>query len=168
ARSAGASCVVLEESVPLGTIGACGTCVAKGDLVVINVDNLTTLDLNFMLEAHRRGGAAMTVATHRQTFRIPFGQVLLDGRVIRGIIEKPETTYDVSSGSYVLSERARRAIPPRRAVGAPELVELLTGLGEVILAFPHGAPWIDVNDAVAVKEAETLIARHSGDFDCPW
>src|SRR5262245_55670066 len=60
-RKFGARFTIMEERSPLGTIGACRICPADGDLVVVNVDNLTTLDLHGMLNTHRESGAAMTI-----------------------------------------------------------------------------------------------------------
>lgn len=164
----GANLSVVEERVPLGTIGACRLCNTEDDLVVVNVDNLTSLDLCAMLDSHRRAGAAMTIATHRETFRMPFGQVVLEGQYVVDVLEKPETGYQISSGTYVLSWRARQAIPAERNIGAPELFHRLKAGGERTLAFAHSSPWIDVNDADAVRRAESLIAAHYRDFECPW
>src|SRR5262249_36064159 len=81
-RSFGARLNVIIEESPLGTIGACRICPVDGDLVVVNVDNLTSLNLKDMLESHRRNEAAMTIATHQHTFRMPFGQVRLEDCVV--------------------------------------------------------------------------------------
>lgn len=164
----GATLEVIVETEPLGTIGACRACAAPGDLLVINVDNLTTLDVRAMLDSHRRERASMTIAVHHEVFRMPFGQVILQGPHIVKFLEKPEAKYLVSSGTYVLSSRAREHIPRARSIGVPELFDLIRDGGELTHAFPHNAPWIDVNDANAARRAELLIGNHFWEFECPW
>src|SRR5208282_2510592 len=84
ARAGGAILRIYLERRPLGTIGAAGAIrVGAHDLLVVNVDNLTSLDLTAFLAHHRATKAAMTIAIHTEPFPIPFGQVSIRrGRVI--------------------------------------------------------------------------------------
>ena len=164
----GATLSLIVETSPLGTIGACRLCAPHRDLIVVNVDNLTCLDLRGMLDTHHGSSAALTIATHCQSFRMPFGQVVIEEQEVVDLLEKPETRYQISSGTYTLSARACQAIPPDRCVGAHEFFYQLKANGERIVAFPHNSPWIDVNDTNATHQADALIAKHFKDFECPW
>lgn len=166
--SFGAHLELLVERIPLGNIGACRLCRTNRDLVVIYVDNLTTIDLHGMLNMHSKSDAAMTIAVHHQTFQMPFGQVILQGQHIVDLVEKPHTDYLVSSGTYVVSNRACRVIPPKTCIGASELFNRLKSCGENVEAFCHSSLWIDVNDSDAVRRAESLVATHSKKFECLW
>lgn len=168
AAAFGARLSLLVEPSQLGTLGACRLCAADGDLVVVNVDNLTSLDLHALIDTHRRQAAALTIASHVETFRMPFGQLVLDGDRVARLLEKPETPYQISSGTYVLADRAREAIEPGTCVGPPELFEVLSRGGLVTAAHHHRSPWIDVNDGAALARAEALVARHRVEMDCPW
>lgn len=108
----------------------------------------------------------MTIATHEETFRMPFGQVVVEGSSVVDLLEKPQTRYRISSGTYVLAAGTVRSLAPPRAVGAPELFRQLREAGRRVAAFAHQAPWIDVNDAAALREAEALVDRHHGVLDC--
>lgn len=154
------------ERHPLGTIGAAREVAGPADLLVVNVDNLTTLDLAGFVAHHRATGAAMTVATHWESFSMPFGEVTLtpDG-LIDALAEKPVKRYHTSSGTYVLSARACAAIPPGRALGAPSLWELLHAAGRPVAAFEHESAWIDVNDAAALDRAERLVLARADEFE---
>jgi NDP-sugar pyrophosphorylase family protein len=164
----GAKLSLLVETQPLGNIGGCRLCIPKRDLIVIYVDNLTTLDLHGMLDTHRSNQSAMTIATHCHTFRMPFGQVVIEDQKIVDLFEKPEAKYHVSSGAYVLSKRACEAIPPQQRIGASDLFYRLKANGEKIGAYPHSSAWIDVNDSEGLRHAEYLIASRSKDFECVW
>src|SRR5204862_5952849 len=73
AAACGARCEVLLETEPLGTIGVVRELRGRGStLVVVNVDNLTTLDLRELISHHERERVWLTIATHTQPFKIPF------------------------------------------------------------------------------------------------
>ncbi len=166
ARAGGARLSVYLEKQPLGTIGAAKAIRPRvKDLLVVNVDNLTSLDLTALLEHHRATGAAMTIATHTEPFAVPFGQVAIkNGRVLE-YKEKPVLPLLLSSGTYVLSPAARRKIPCGCPVGAPDLVHILLREKQRISAFSHSSPWIDVNDSASVARAEDLIATNFRCFE---
>jgi hypothetical protein len=166
ARAGGANFRVHLERRPLGTIGAARTIRANaGDLLVVNVDNLTSLDLTALLAHHQRTKAAMTIATHTEPFPLPFGQVSIKkGRVI-AYREKPILPVLLSSGTYVLSPSARQRIPAGGPVGAPDLVHILLREKERVAAFRHACPWIDINDCASVARAEALIGANFRYFE---
>jgi dTDP-glucose pyrophosphorylase len=166
ARTQHATVESVVEDQPRGTIGIAGVLHDRADAwLVVNVDNLTALDLQALALHHRNAGAALTIATHVEPFRIPFGELEVSGTHVVRYAEKSLRQIRVSSGAYVLSPRACRLIRTDGRTDVPELVEALLARGESIAAFEHEAPWIDVNDAAAVTRAEELIARHPSAFD---
>lgn len=158
ARAQSAELDVLTETDALGTIGA-AACLPPDveDAVIVNVDNLTSLDLRRLAEFHRERGAAATIATHAQPFPIPFGMLELDGQRVIAYREKPELPVSISSGTYVLGRRAIDRVPAGR-FDVPALVQSLLRAGEAVLAYPHADPWIDVNDEGALAHAERLLS----------
>jgi NDP-mannose synthase len=165
-RACNAELKLIVEKQPLGTMGAAAKVrTTSQDLVVVNVDNLTTLNLAAFLKHHRSTKAAMTIATHTEPFKVPFGQVWIKrGRITR-YQEKPILPVLLSSGTYVLNKSALSRIPLGRAVGAPEVVNILLDQGHKIAAFEHSFPWIDVNDSTSVCRAEELIMANFKGFE---
>jgi NDP-sugar pyrophosphorylase family protein len=154
-----------EEKEPHGTIGAARSVSAEhGHVPVINVDNLSDMDPRAFLNSHLENGAAMTIATHYQSFRMPFGEVQIKDGFITELCEKPTTVYHTSSGTYVLSPRARAAIPHTGPLGAPQLFEILKQKGETVAAWQHGCHWIDINDTEGLELAEQMISTHKKQF----
>lgn len=149
---------LIIEKKPLGTIGAAQELSENTQtLVVLYVDNLTDLNLTTFLRFHQRQNAVLTVASHDEPFRIPFGELELDGSRILAYKEKPVFPIPISSGLYVLSNRALRAIGPGEPIHAPELVNRLVQRGDYVAAFRHRAWWIDVNDENALALAEAAL-----------
>ncbi|HEY7211961.1 MAG TPA: sugar phosphate nucleotidyltransferase [Bryobacteraceae bacterium] len=150
---------LLIEPKPLGTIGAARLAPPAETLIVLYVDNLTDLDLRAFVDFHRGSGAALTVASHDEPFRIPFGQLELAGSWVVAYKEKPLLPISISSGLYVLSPRAIDAIQPGERIHAPELINRLIANGEKVAAFRHQAWWIDINDEAALACAEAALGR---------
>ena len=158
ARVAGLPLIV--ESKPLGTIGSARNFAEHTEtLIVLYVDNLTDLDLTGFIAFHRAQDAALTVASHDEPFRIPFGQLELAATRVLAYKEKPVFPIPISSGLYVLSKRAMQAIEPEQRIHAPDLINRLIAKGEHVAAFRHKAWWIDVNDETALAMAEAALLR---------
>ena len=165
----GATLECLKETQPLGNIGIARALHDRAESVLVTfVDNLTTIDLPAMIRAHFSSGAALTLASHREPFHIPFGELRVDSAgYVTGYSEKPVHWVRISSGTYVLdAKRACAAIPPEQPLNAAGLFTLLQAHGERIAAYDHDAAWIDVNDAAAIVRAEHLIAEHAAEFEC--
>jgi NDP-sugar pyrophosphorylase family protein len=167
AQRYGADLKCLTESTALGNIGAARKfrhC--PGVVVLVSyVDNLSTLDLNAMISHHKNSDAEMTVAVHRHTFSLPFGEVIVNDGLIREYLEKPRKRYMISSGYFVVSSRACDRIPEDTRVNVVDFFEILRSAGLSVSAFEHEALWIDINDAAGVKSAERLLRDHKGAFE---
>ena len=149
---------VLWEETPLGTIGAARLAIGTADsLLIVNVDNLTSLSLRALVNFHDERKASMTIATHEEPFQIPFGELALTNELVDAYIEKPVKPIWISSGTYVLSRSACAMIPECRRVDVPELVAMLIAAGSQVVAFRHQSEWIDVNQADAISKAEKLL-----------
>ena len=150
---------LLLEDEPLGTIGAVGLLPAEvRNVVVVNVDNLTTLDLRELLRTHLDEEAAATIATHVHPFRMPFGMLEVQGDRVTAYREKPELPVVISSGTYVLHRRAIAWVPAGRRTDVPALITSLLESGEIVAAHRHHDLWIDVNDEAALAQADELFA----------
>lgn len=166
AREHAASVRLFIEDEPLGTIGAAGALdIAEDDLLVVNVDNLTAIDLRTFVSGHRAADAAMTIAVHEEEFEVPFGVVRVEDASVVDYTEKPRQRILISSGTYVLGSLARSVIEPDRRTNVPELVAALRSRQMRVATYEHVAPWIDINDARTLERAEAMIARDAGIFD---
>jgi NDP-sugar pyrophosphorylase family protein len=164
ARGAVVECI--REVEPLGNIGVAGQIASRApDLLVTFVDNLTALNLGQVVTRHRQSEAALTIATHLESFQVPHGELQITDEVVIDYLEKPTKDVRVASGVYVLESRAAAIIPPNRATGAVDLFRLLKDRGEKIAAFEHHAPWIDVNDGAGVSRADRLVAGNADVFE---
>ncbi len=164
ARAARVAC--LEETSPLGTIGAVSALPATdGPVLVVNVDNLTALSLRTLVAFHEAHAAALTIASHVERVHVPCGELELAGDRVTAYREKPLKPVTASSGTYVVGPSAREVMGSGRRWDVPALASTLIARSETVCALRHDAPWIDVNDAATIARAERLIAGHRDAFE---
>jgi NDP-sugar pyrophosphorylase family protein len=165
ARRFNGSLETFVETEPLGNIGAVGELNdGRRDMLVVYVDNLTSIAAAELLATHRSMSAAMTIATHVWGLRNPFGELeIVDGHV-RAYHEKPIRKVRISSGTCVVAPAAAVLAPPQRPFGASELYSAASAAGLTIAAYGHDGLWIDVNDARALVEAERIVRSNPGLF----
>jgi mannose-1-phosphate guanylyltransferase/phosphomannomutase len=169
AKRHGARLTLIEEAQPLGTLGAAAALGGRCDaLLVVNADNLTSLDLRAFAVHHAAPpAAAMTLAVHVQPVAVPWGQVELLGGRVAAYREKPTLPVAICSGCYVLGPLALGVLRPGHRCDAPDLVRALLAAGAEVRAYEHAALWVDVNDGAAVARAERLVGEHPMAFPGP-
>jgi dTDP-glucose pyrophosphorylase len=152
----------VEESEPLGTMGALTLMRGELDLpiLVVNGDILTKCDFRAMLEFHRsRGDAAMTVGVSLYQVEIPYGEFVLTGERIDRVEEKPRKEYPINAGIYVLEPSVVDVIPHGRYFDAPELIRLLLGRGAHVAAYAIREYWLDVGRHPDLEKANRDVAE---------
>ena len=155
--SAGARLEVIVEDPPLGSLGAAALCRDVDEVLVVNADNLTSLDLRLVLEDHRASGAAMTLAVHDEPFPMPFGEITLEGSRVVAYREKPTYRITICSAVTVLGADALSRMVPGEPVGLPVFANRVLDEGLPVHAFRHAAAWVDVNDLVVAARAEEVL-----------
>jgi NDP-mannose synthase len=150
------------EPLPLGTAGPLSLVEGLDDtFLVANGDVLTTLDLEALIESHRRSGATATIATHQRQIKIDLGVIQVDGdQQIIDYIEKPTYDLSVSMGIYAFEPRVLSYIPHNQYLDFPDLVLRLLHAGERVVSYPFSGYWQDLGRPddyeQAVQDFETL------------
>lgn len=145
----------LREPEPLGTGGALSLLPAKPEhpLLVLNGDLVTQANLDQLLEFHRRGGYAATMAVRRYLHTVPFGCVEGRGGRIERFEEKPVVERLVNAGIYVIEPRLLGRVP-RAAYPLTTLFEECLEKGEPVGAFEMQDDWIDVGQREQLRQAQ--------------
>jgi dTDP-glucose pyrophosphorylase len=142
----------LRETEPLDTGGSLALLPEppKHAVFVMNGDLVTDADIGAMLDFHRDGGQAVTLAVRRYQHVVPFGCVELDGDRIVAMEEKPSMIRSVNAGMYVLAPEVVAKVP-RSPIGLPTIVEQALDAGA--RAFEIETDWIDVGRPDQLKQA---------------
>jgi NDP-sugar pyrophosphorylase family protein len=156
----------VHEPEPLGTAGPLRLVDGLTDtFLLMNGDLLTDLDFSELVEAHRRAGNAITIATHERRDTIDYGVLHVeDGespRLVR-YEEKPEVALTVSMGIYVLEPSVLEQIPDGY-FDFPDLVRRLLDQGSRVGTFPFSGFWLDIGRRDDYEKAiEKWEARDNG------
>ena len=158
----------LVEPEPLGTIGALWLVRdEQRTIAVMNGDLLSGVDLAAMFAFHRERGADLTIATHTEYHRLKLGEVVTrDDRVVE-YREKPVKEYRISSGIYLLEPSVLRLLVRCEWLGFPDLARRAIDAGLRVLEYFHDEPWLDVNDAADLAQAEEMLRRDPAAFGLP-
>jgi NDP-mannose synthase len=136
-----------REVTPLGTAGGLAMLDRPEEpVLVINGDILTTLDFAEMYRFHRDRGASATIASYPREVKVDFGVLEFgdDPNVLAGYREKPEFSFQVSMGLYILDPVAWDFLEPGRPLQMPDLLETIRGSGRPVHCFKEPCYWLDI------------------------
>ena len=156
-----------REATPLGTAGGLALLPRpKEPVLVLNGDILTTLDFGAMYDFHCRRGAAATIASYPREVRIDFGvlEFANDPHILTGYREKPEFSFQVSMGLYVLSPVAWDYLTPGKTLQMPELLETMRGDGQPVHCFKQNCYWLDIGRHDDYATANEIFESRRGSF----
>src|SRR3954453_16841125 len=146
-RKFGTRLTYRREVTPLGTAGGL-TLLDRPEesVMVINGDILTTLDFGEMYRFHCDRKAAATIASYPREVRIDFGVLEFghDPHVLTGYREKPEFSFPVSMGIYILDPVAWDFLTPGQALPMPDLLEAMRRAGKAVHCFRQDCYWLDI------------------------
>jgi NDP-sugar pyrophosphorylase family protein len=156
-----------RESTPLGTAGGLTLLDRPSQpVLVLNGDILTTLDFAEMAAFHERRGAAATVASYPREVKIDFGVLLFgeDPHVLTGYQEKPEYSFQVSMGVYLLDPIAWDYLSPHGPLTMPELLESMRRSGHDIHCYRPECYWLDIGRHDDYELANEIFESRRGAF----
>lgn len=139
-----------QEDKPLGTAGSLS--LLKGKInqtfFVSNCDILIDQDYSEVLKYHRENKNEITIVAALKHYPIPYGiiETGTDGRLIE-LTEKPELTFKINSGMYVLEPQALSEIPNNQFIHITQLIEGLVKQGRRVGVFPVSEKsWKDIGE----------------------
>lgn len=151
----------VREPKFLGTMGAVRLVKEfHNDVVlVMNSDLFTDIDFEDMYLHFMENKADMSIAAVPYTVSIPFGICDLDGRDVKGIVEKPTYNYYANAGIYMLRREVINMIPENEFYNATDLIDALVKNGNKVIRYPLKGTWIDIGTLSEYQKAKDL-AKH--------
>lgn len=138
------------EDKPLGTIGS--VALLKGKIttpfIVSNCDSITDQDYRDVYDYHINNHNDMTIVTMIKNFKIPYGVIETgeDGLMVN-LKEKPEQTYQVNTGVYILNPECIEEIPYGEFFHVTHLMEKIKARGGRVGCFPVSEnSWHDMGE----------------------
>ena len=138
------------EDKPLGTIGSVS--LLKGKITtpffVSNCDSINEQDYRDVYDYHVNNHNDLTIVTMVKSFKIPYGVIETgeDG-LMTSLSEKPELTYQVNTGVYILNPSCIDEIPEGEFFHITHLMEKIKARGGRVGCFPVSEhAWRDMGE----------------------
>ena len=139
-----------EESKPLGTIGSVSLLKGKitSPFFVSNCDIIIDQDYRDVYEYHKNNHNEITIVTAIKSFKIPYGVIETgENGVMRKLHEKPEQTYMINTGVYLLSPGLIDEIPEGEFYHITHLMDKVQKRNGKIGCFPVSeSAWTDMGE----------------------
>ncbi len=126
-------------------------------VLVMNSDLFTNINYEDFYLHFKEHDAEMSVAAVPYTVSVPYGIFDLEGRDIRGLIEKPTYNYYANAGIYMIKRRALDEIPDDTFFNATDLIEKLISEKKEVIRFPLNGTWIDIGNPQEYQKANELV-----------
>lgn len=154
----------VREPKFLGTIGSVRLVKEfHNDVVlVMNSDLFTDIDFEDMYLHFMENKADMSIAAVPYTVSIPFGICDLDGRDVKGIVEKPTYNYYANAGIYMLRREVLDTIPENEFYNATDLIDALVQKKSKVIRYPLKGTWIDIGSMSEYQKAQDIV-KHMKD-----
>jgi dTDP-glucose pyrophosphorylase len=141
---------LLNEEKPLGTVGSLS--LLKGKInrtfFISNCDIIIDQDYSEILHYHRNSENDITIVAVLKHYPIPYGIIDTgeNGRLVE-IKEKPELTFKINSGMYILEPHLLNEIPDNEFFHITQLIEnIKIGNGRIGVFPVSQNSWKDIGD----------------------
>lgn len=151
----------IREPKYLGTIGSIKfvEIFYHDTILVMNSDLFTNIDYEDFYLHFKQNDADMSVAAVPYVVKVPYGVFNLEGRVIKGVTEKPTISYYANAGIYLIKKERLDLIPENEFFNATDFMELLIAKGYKVIRYPISGYWIDIGQHDELERARE-IAKH--------
>ncbi len=139
-----------KEDRPLGTIGSVSLLKdkVKSPFFVSNCDIVIDQDLSEVYKYHISNNNDITLVTAVKSIKIPYGVIETGSEgLMVGLHEKPEQTYMINTGVYILNSDLIDEIPERQFFHITDLIEKVNAKGGRVGCFPVSEnAWKDMGE----------------------
>ena len=150
----------IEESMPLGTIGSISLLKGKvkSSFFVSNCDIIIDQNYCDVYDYHRNNKNEITIIAALKHYHIPYGVLdVRDEGVMVALNEKPELTFMVNTGVYILEPHLIEEIPVNTFYHITHLIEKVKDRKGKIGVFPVSeGSWHDIGNW---KEYQTISLK---------
>lgn len=140
----------LKELQPLGTAGSLSLLKDKisQPFFVTNCDILIEEDYSQILDYHIKNKNELTIVAALKHFPIPYGTIKSgENGMLISLDEKPELTFKINSGMYILEPHIINEIPKDQFFHITHLIELIKNRGGKVGVFPVSEKsWKDIGN----------------------
>jgi dTDP-glucose pyrophosphorylase len=151
----GVSIKYVFEKYPLGTGGALSLLpknLPDLPLIVMNGDVLTNINFSKLLDFYQKEKADAVMCVREHHINIPYGVVKSKKSKFLSLDEKPNKTFNINAGVYVLNRKIINSVKKNTTLNMPDI--LAQNINSKIMIFPIYEFWLDIGQFDDFKKAE--------------
>ncbi len=139
-----------SEDKPLGTAGSLYLIKdkIKTTFFISNCDIIINEDYSEILKYHKKNNNELTIVAALKHYPIPYGTIETgDAGVLISLIEKPELTFQINTGFYILEPHLLNEIPENTFFHITHLIENIQKRKGKVGVFPVSeGSWTDIGE----------------------
>ncbi|CAN5667427.1 nucleotidyltransferase family protein [soil metagenome] len=151
----------VDEDKPLGTAGSLKLLHGKINecFIVTNCDIIIDADYAELLNYHKSKDNDISMVVSLKHYKIPYGICNIEnGDNLVSITEKPEFSYFINTGMYVLKPEVLELIPDNQFYHITDLIEEVKARGGKVGTYPISEKaWVDTGEWEEYKKAIRLF-----------
>jgi dTDP-glucose pyrophosphorylase len=140
----------INESIPMGTAGSLSLLNEKINqtFFVSNCDILIEQDYSEILTYHRENENEITVVAALKHYSLPYGTIDSgDNGILKVLNEKPELTFKINSGMYILEPHVINDVPLNQFYHITDLIRKIKDRKGKVGVFPVSEnSWKDIGE----------------------
>lgn len=148
----------IEEDIPLGTGGSLHLMkdLLHETFFVSNCDILVEADYADIVDFHRNNKYDVTIVASIKNMQIPYGVLKLDDEgLLDSTEEKPEFSYLINTGMYLIEPKLLSLVPENEFADLPTIIMHAKEKGMRVGVYPVSEKsWLDMGQ---IKEMEQMI-----------
>jgi len=131
----------------------------KDTFIVSNCDVIVKAKYDEVVAHHKAEKASMTILSSIQHYKIPYGVVdFKEGGEVMEIKEKPEFSFTINTGVYVIEKSALDYIPENENYDMPTLIKELIRDGKKVLTYPvNENEYVDIGQWDEYRQAVSKL-----------
>ena len=155
--SRGIRITYLEETDPLGTLGALSMIkkISHDDILVMNSDLLTNINFEDFYQFYKSQAASMAVTSIPYEINVPYAVLGIKNHEVISFEEKPVYTYYSNGGIYLMQFGLQVFAKKQEFFNATDLMDIIINdIDHKLVHYPLLSYWLDIG-----KHADYIRAQ---------
>lgn len=153
------------EDMPLGTAGPLRQIPDLDDnFLVMNGDLLTSLNYKDLYDTHVKNKNDATINVYKKSIKIDLGVIERTGSTFNNYIEKPNYSFDVSTGIYIFNKSVIDQIPVNEKYDMPSFILDLKNKHHKVYCYSVEHLWLDIGRVDDYESATELFENNKNLF----
>ncbi|MDD4979801.1 MAG: sugar phosphate nucleotidyltransferase [Candidatus Omnitrophica bacterium] len=125
------------------------------NFILSNCDVIVEANFEEVLNLHKEQKALLTILSSIQHYKVPYGVIRFkEGGEVTETIEKPEYTFTINTGVYILNKESLRFIPKNSYFDMTDLIKTLIENNKKVITYPvNESEYIDIGHWEEYKKA---------------